>query len=127
MSRTTIQLLTGSIIMYSWDISGFPTDTRALCDGNNATPDLRWQFIRGWSDATGQEYSGSPARRDDLQTEAIQSHQHHITRDLLGSEGTGVQFAANQGISDFTGATTDNTWWPETRPKNYAIAFIMKR
>lgn len=117
----------GEITMYHGDISIFPTATHALCDGQNNTPDLRGQFVRGWSDAVGQEYSGSPARRNDYQAQEIQSHNHGVQRDLIGSTGsTNDVTAANEGISDFNPAATTNTGGVETRPKNYALAYIMR-
>ena len=60
----------GEITMYFGDIAIFPTATHALCDGANGTPDLRGRFIRGWSDAVGQEFSGSSARRNNTQVDA---------------------------------------------------------
>lgn len=118
--------LVGEITMYHGDIAIFPTSTHALCDGLNNTPDLRGQFVRGWSDSVGQEYDSSPARRNDYQTDEIKAHSHEITRDIDTSTGSSVDFAANQGISNQNAATTQNTGGVETRPKNYTLAFIMR-
>ena len=118
--------LTGEITMYHGDISIFPTSTHALCDGLNNTPDLRGQFVRGWSDTVGQEYAGSPARRNNTQSESVQSHNHGVPLDLVGSTGSSPVIAANKGISNFQGIASDSTGGPETRPKNYSLAFIMR-
>jgi len=116
----------GEITMYHGDIDIFPTNSHALCDGSSGTPDLRGQFIRGWSDASGQEYSGSSARRNNTQTESIQSHTHATPYDLNGSTGSFGSAATNQGISNFFQIDVGATGGPETRPKNYALAYIMR-
>lgn len=118
--------LIGEISMFFGDISVFPTATHALCDGNNGTPDIRGQFIRGWSDGDDQEYPGSTARRNDTQLEAIQAHTHEVNYDNNGSIGVFPSSATNRGISAFFSQSTQSTGGPETRPKNYALALIMR-
>ena len=120
----------GGVIMFAGDISGFPLIINKvkwqLCDGNNGTPDLRGQFIRGWSDESGQEYESSQPRINNYQGEEIKSHNHSISRDYRWNVGFNTQFASDHGISNEVGAFTDNTGGVETRPKNYSLAFIMR-
>ena len=123
---TDATILIGEITMYFGDISIFPTATHALCDGLNNTPDLRGKFVRAWSDTVGQEFPSSPARRNDDQVEAVQNHSHNVNYDLVGSTGAAQSVAVNKGISIFFTQPTDSTGGPETRPKNFALAFIMR-
>lgn len=120
----------GMVTMYKGHMNVFPLitngETWALCDGDNGTPDLRGQFIRGWSDADDQEHEGSSPRINDYQADDLKEHRHEITRDKEGSVGTGATIASPEGQSSYYDAFTENTGGKETRPKNYALAFIMK-
>ena len=140
----------GKISMFSGDISIFPTATHAMCDGNNGTPDLRGQFIRGWSDAVGQEYGGSPARRDNTQTASVKPDGMSVsstkpfgdnslpngTFDSWEGASPGDVSVPGSGafIPKFGGGSwgegnhthTVNGTGNETRPKNFALAFIMR-
>lgn len=120
----------GMITMYKGHMNVFPLitngETWALCDGDNGTPDLRGQFIRGWSDADDQEHDGSSPRIYDYQADDLKEHRHEITRDREGSTGTGATIAVSEGQRSLYDAFTENTGGKETRPKNYALAFIMK-
>lgn len=122
---------TGAVMMYYIDIlPNFPINISGslwyLCDGNNGTPDLRGQFIRGWSDEVDQEFAGSSPRVNNYQTDEIKSHRHVVTRDLHESVGNGTSFAANQGQSNYAEAHTEHAGGEETRPKNFAMYFIIR-
>ena len=126
--------LLGEITMFFGDISVFPTQTHALCDGNNGTPDLRGQFIRGWSDTVGQEYPGSPARINNYQSamtakpitefstgDVSNTHTHgssdggEFLTDIssLGAENVGTgstpAFVGENRVSATTGESTSHT------------------
>lgn len=142
----------GEITMYFGDIAIFPTATHALCDGANGTPDLRGRFIRGWSDAVGQEFSGSSARRNNTQVDATamptsaftnstddvipnSEETPYGTLDAWDAVTTGNTHTGTGAflVKYLTGNWTDGSHThaisggdAETRPMNYALAFIMR-
>ena len=160
--------LVGEITMFYGDIGVFPTKFHALCNGLHGTPDLRGQFVRAWSDEEGQEYAGSPARRNNAQSQETSAHSHTITvsqysgsktTNSAGNHSHNVQgyvrnsYDANDPFSNYQGldtgaggygtsnsgghahtvdiahehtATAANSGGVETRPKNYALAYIMR-
>lgn len=88
------------------------------------TPDLRGQFLRGWSVDVTVDPDG-PRVPGDVQEDTFESHTHTLdaATDFQGSGSRGGRTAsANQGfinpISSEGGA--------ETRPKNVAMGFIIK-
>lgn len=88
-----------------------------------AVPDLRGRFLRGVDSGAGRD----PGRvLGTTQNDQIRAHRHHITGDLVNSVGTGSQFAANRGISDFVGRDTELFGGSETRPMNSAVTYIIK-
>ncbi len=96
-------------------------DGQVLNDGDSpydgqTIPDLNGEsrFLRG------SAVSGTN------QAEDFKSHTHSITRDLDGSVGSGVEFAANQGISNFQPAITEAQGGAETRPINMSVVWIIK-
>ena len=119
----------GTIMAWHKDLTGTPSlplewvecNGQVLSDPNSpydgeTIPDLNGgaRFLRG------------AATSGAFQAEDLKSHQHHITRDLVGSAGSTVQFAANQGISDFVGADTDLFGGAETRPINMSVVWILR-
>ena len=119
----------GSIQAWHKNLTGTPnlSSDWVQCDGQTLNdskspyngqviPDLNGQarFLRGAS------VSGTD------QAEDFKSHSHGITRDLVGSSGSTVEFAANEGISNFNPSTTEAFGGTETRPINMSVVWIIK-
>ncbi|KKK71414.1 hypothetical protein LCGC14_2914160 [marine sediment metagenome] len=119
----------GSIQAWHKDLPNTPSlfSNWVQCDGQilndidspydgETIPDLNGQarFLRGAVSSGVDE------------AEDFKSHAHNITRDLVGSIGTGAEFAANKGVSDFVGATTVVAGGTETRPINMSVVWIIK-
>lgn len=86
-------------------------------------PDLRGQFVRGWSNThsvdAGRVLGSS-------QSDETQAHTHTL---YIGSPGGGGEYGgfANDGYNDsHTTYTTSSTGGTETRPKNIAMMYIIK-
>ena len=103
-------------------------------DGSNfKIPDFRGQFLRGWSNGSGQDPDASSrtSRGDGVggdnvgtrQTQQVQSHRHNITaRDIVGSYGGDQNFWEIGG----GGKRTEYTGGNETRPRNVYVVWIIK-
>ncbi len=88
------------------------------------TPDLRGQFLRGWSTTTAQDPSG-PRNPGSTQSEEFKSHTHVGPLNRNGNPpATG--FLGSLNIGGDGNATTLAAGGAETRPKNIAIGFIIK-
>jgi hypothetical protein len=126
----------GTVIMGAWAVApnGYlPCDGAAIDPqyidliaivGPN-TPDLRGQFLRGWSeDATVDPDGPRPAL--DQQADAFQEHVHPTsgggTPALTGASGDNKPIRDQPGD---TGGASGRTA-SETRPKNTALLFVIK-
>lgn len=87
------------------------------------TPDLRGQFLRGWSTAAGQDPS-APRNPGSSQGEAFKSHTHNASA-AQDNSNAGSRFSHNSRAQAGT-LTTAATGGDETRPKNIAVGFIIK-
>ncbi len=85
------------------------------------TPDLRGQFIRGWSDDADVDPDG-PRLPLTTQDDDLKEHSHTITGSF-GNGSTRVDIGTN-GTNRST--STNPTGGDETRPKNMALVFIIK-
>jgi hypothetical protein len=125
---------TGTVLMFYGDLvadgyllcNGGPipvelVDLIALVGAN--TPDLQGQFVRGWSadalvDPDGPRAAGS------IQADQVGPHSHPIQgHNSGGSESNRI--VASSGVPTAT-ATTLNSPGIETRPKNMALAYMIK-
>ncbi|MBL8020169.1 MAG: tail fiber protein [Leptospirales bacterium] len=127
-------------------LAGCP-DGWAPADGTNGTPDLRGQFIRGRDDAgtgpAGNDPAGSRAIGN-VQADAFQGHrmfrntsnvtETHIMISGGGADMQGAGGGLNINFSAVTtgDATTDGTNGTprianETRPKNVALTYCMRK
>ena len=136
----------GGIIMWSGTIANIPTGW-ALCNGSNATPDLRNRFVVGaHSDGAGGAGPGFNADNGTLSSNytpgntggetahqlsipELASHSHTFSPDpVVGRAG---QFSATQGnqplsAHDAVIGNTGGDKFHENRPPYYALAFIMR-
>lgn len=87
------------------------------------TPDLRGQFIRGWSTTTAQD-PGGPRAPLSVQADELRSHQHPVTGDLDDGAASSIYDAGAN--SRPIGGATGLTGGAETRPKNVAMLKIIK-
>ena len=141
----------GGIIMWSGTIANIPTGW-ALCNGSNATPDLRNKFVVGAHSGAGTgtvETAGPGFNADNgtlssnytpgnsggftgigLTIGEMPSHTHLLTN-IIGDAGgitAGSTGSAHQ-MNNTPGKTTDATGggkYHENRPPYYALAFIMR-
>jgi hypothetical protein len=123
--------LTGAIVMWGGPI--IPTGWLE-CNGQaspsslqsiyGATlPDLRGEFVRGWSNGR----SGVDVGRvlGSTQAASIESHRHDIFNQRGGSPDGGGPYTQGANVA----GTTDKTGFyggTETRPRNVALIFIVK-
>ena len=100
--------------------AGF-TDLIAIVGAN--TPDLRGQFVRGWSVNADVDPDG-PRAALALQGEAFQAHTH----DSSASAVPGASADGDPGGDPKAapGTTTASAGGDETRPVNMALVFIIK-
>lgn len=94
------------------------TDLIALIGPN--TPDLRGQFIRGWSDDIAQD-PDAPRAPLSVQADDFKAHTHGIRVSTVGGSTS-----AAQGNPQTGSIQSDSAGGSETRPKNVAVAFIIK-
>ncbi len=112
----------------------------APADGTNGTPDLRGVFVRGRDSvgigAAGNDPSGSRSIGN-LQGDAFQGHYHSTFIDSANGATTGgagnLVNNGNETLSNITRqAVTDGTngtprTSSETRPKNVALTYCMRK
>ncbi len=114
----------------------------APADGTNGTPDLRGRFVRGRDNvgtgAAGNDPSGSRSIGD-AQSDAFQGHYHDVSSGNLNFQTTGggggnlTTGGGSGGISPLTGSpSSDGTngtprTSSETRPKNIALTYCMRK
>ncbi|MBE7438405.1 MAG: phage tail protein [Spirochaetales bacterium] len=103
-------------------------------DGSNGTPDLRGRFMRGLDDmgtgAAGNDPDGVRAVGA-AQADAFANHNHNTAYDyqrFVGGAGNGAAIIAIFGAVDGSATLTmNNTGGNETRPKNVALIFCMRK
>ena len=101
--------------------------------GSTQLPDLRGRFLRGWSDDSVQDVEGPRAPLTlQGQSTAAPTNPFKITKDVHNTNVLAA-WAAGKGVlgtyhgaidADYTNVSRGGD--AETRPKNVAIAFIMK-
>lgn len=93
-------------------------------DGSNGTPDLRGVFIRGIDSGTGRDVARTMGS---YQADAFKSHAH--TADVRGDFKTGGYGDGFYNIDYrvYSKFSTDLTGDIETRPKNVALLYCMKK
>ena len=89
-----------------------------ICDGNNATPDLRNKFVIGAGDTYAVDATGGAAVH--THTFTGDGHTHNISAGV--SIGDGANYKNVTDSSQATG-TTDNG---STLPPYHSLAYIMK-
>lgn len=107
----------GVIVLWSGSIATIPAGF-VICDGTNATPDLRDRFIIG---------AGTTYNPDD--TGGSQLHGHAFTGDgHFHNLAPGGIFGPGTGYAPLTDSqpATGNTDPDGTLPPYYSLAFIMK-
>lgn len=125
MSAATITgaVPAGCILLWSGAISAIPTGW-ALCDGNNGTPDLTDRFvIHADADSGGTNDVGD--------TGGAHTHDHSVPFDgwttTSGCQDGKIMSLPVQDIGSSKRASADNTTGSaDSRPKYYALAYIMK-
>lgn len=85
-------------------------------------PDLRGAFIRGWDNGAGID---SGRGFGTYQADAYKSHSHTYSAYGLGAVGTLSLGTTPSGKATGT-ASTSKTGNTETRPKNYALMYVIK-
>jgi hypothetical protein len=107
-------------------------DTIALYALIGATlPDLRGEFVRGWDNGKGTD----PTRAlGTSQTDMFQGHYHQISPTGYSLGGSGVGLTNNSGGNGSVASTiqSDGTngtprFGPETRPRNVAFMYCIKK
>lgn len=130
---------TGSVVMF---INDSPPTGWLLCNGaaidagftalialvGANTPDMRGQFVRGWSDDDVVDPDGARAPLN-AQAEDLKSHQHSLDRFESGA-AIGVSYVQTDDDDSETPSQLDTptglTGGDETRPVNIAMAYIIK-
>ena len=112
----------GTIVMWSGAASAIPQGWK-LCDGMNATPDLRNRFVVG----AGAEYAvGAAGGLKEVTLTVAQMPSHNHSRGGT-SETYMAQEGPNYGLSTASSTTYTGGDQPhENRPPYYALCFIMK-
>lgn len=88
------------------------------------TPDLRGQFLRGWSVNASVDPDG-PRAPLAAQGELFKAHSHVVSANANGNTPfTGQQGSLNRDMT--AGILSGDTGGTETRPVNVAVAFIIK-
>ena len=117
MDVTTPHFQKGMILLWYGPVVLIPTGWQ-LCDGSNATPDLRNNFIVGAGDTYNPAATGGAL-----------THSHaFITAGHLHALGYGTEIAAGTDFDDKTVSVTDVgvTDAVDHKPPYYALAYIMK-
>ncbi len=134
-ATTGVLVPTGAILPYA---AASPPNGYLLCDGAAIdpqfsdlialiglnTPDLRGQFLRGWSSDTAQD---PDAPRAPLSSQDGEVGPHRHGTDVQSVNEGNWDGANSRGGNQVAGRaqTTENSG-AETRPKNVAVAFIIK-
>jgi microcystin-dependent protein len=87
------------------------------------TPDLRGQFIRGWSDDALVDPDGARAPLT-AQAEDFLAHTHESSGTAVANDDAPGDPGSNPKAA--LGAVTGSTGGDETRPVNVALSFIIK-
>jgi hypothetical protein len=99
-------------------------------DGTNGTPDLRGAFVRARDpgNATGRDPDGDRASGA-YQVDAFGSHNHGVqSAPPVGGGASGITFAHQSNPITQSGIpTTNSAGGSETRPKNVALTFCMRK
>ncbi len=129
-------------LVAAFNLSACPTGWIAA-DGTNGTPDLRGAFARGMDDfgtaagAAGRDPAGTRALAN-YQADAFQGHYHHAYN-YSGAGGPGAARFFEVMAWSIGGQQVDNVRGPrpggygsvrvdwETRPKNIALLFCMRK
>ncbi len=90
---------------------------------NFVVPDLRGEFIRGFDAGRGVDAARSFGS---AQADELASHTHEYTHGRITTQSINSQVQRQQ-ILDLEAATTDATGGAETRPRNVALSYIIKR
>ena len=112
----------------SLDIAAYPSLFAAIGttwgDGLNpgttfALPDFRGEFLRGWDHGKGTDPGrGFATHQDDM----FESHTHNINGSISTASGNAPGEVPGSNVGIVSGATGGT----ETRPKNYAVVFMIK-
>ena len=135
---------TGLISLWSGSIGSIPSGW-LLCDGNNATPDLRDRFIVGAGNNYAVAGQGGSANsvlvshtHTATSTVTDPTHTHTYTNAVVGGSnlggtssfsitGSGTTAASSTGITVATSNTTEGVSGTNANlPPYYALAYIMK-
>ena len=100
-----------------------PTKTDLIAIVGPNTPDLRGQFMRGWSDNAAVDPDG-PRAPLDSQADEVGPHTHEMPAELSDDPSGNSHIAATNKDSERLD-TFDNTG-DETRPVNIAVFFAIK-
>lgn len=111
----------------AFNLSACPTWWNAA-NWSNWTPDLRWEFIRGWDN---WKWVDNGRVLGSWQNEDFKAHTHDTTLWLNVSTWTPYYAArwANAWSNDNQWNRTISsslTWWVETRPRNVALLYCIK-
>ncbi|MCD0491420.1 tail fiber protein [Chromobacterium violaceum] len=89
-------------------------------------PDLRGEFVRGWSN--GRPGVDVGRALGSWQDQDIQSHFHTIARDssMLSAGGAQVDRATGGSLGNYADGATRNNGGTETRPRNVALLACIK-
>ena len=140
-AAATSATLSGAIVM--WGGSSVPTGWLE-CNGQSTAsapnlvpiygtnvPDLRGEFVRGWSNGRSGVDTGRPLRS--AQGQDVQPHTHtppsgyqYVTTPFTGDgeiDGSGSTGSGERDASAVPSAVNAGT---ETRPRNVALMFIVK-
>lgn len=134
IAASTINLA-GSISMWG---TATPPDGWLECNGQSTAgypnliaiygtnvPDLRGEFIRGWSNGRSGVDPGRQIRS--FQGQDIQSHTHSYEKSFNESVSSPNYLQYGLGFQlKYQPATTGSTGGSETRPRNIALMFIVK-
>jgi len=124
-------LPSGTIVMWSGPINSVPAGW-VLCNGQNGTPDLQDQFIRGVKTGENPGAGGGSTSHNHV----VNSHNHSLPANTGDRKGSGGYFGigADHGLTGnhshplggSTGSSAPGTSTQNHLPPYYKLAFIMK-
>jgi microcystin-dependent protein len=101
--------------------SGYPN---LIAIYGSAVPDLRGEFVRGWDHGKGID-QGRGIKT--YQGQSIQPHTHTVASGGQQNNTTGNRYTGNaDGINNLASQTTGSAGSIETRPRNFALMYIVK-